>query len=156
METVCRHFIFLSPKDILPRITWIFALNWHNYFISVNLQYSIASCVSYPPSTKSLIWEVVNPRVPWSVLVKTLVGTGVETCTRSVITCETPAPCSKFKTCGAPVGGFVSSSGGSAHDADITHKINRCKQSQFVVSSFASPEYGYFLWLPASLSTGHD
>ena len=72
---------------------------------------------------------VVKPRVPWSFLIKTLVGTGVDTCAGFRPACEEPDPCTTIETCVAPVGGFWSASGDYATDADITCKINRSKQS---------------------------
>ena len=84
--------------------------------------------MSYPSSTKTLIWEVVKPRVIWSVPVKTLVGTGVETCTGFILACEAPSFCYSVETCGAPVDVLISASGGSAPDSDTTCKIKRCKK----------------------------
>ena len=95
----------------------------------VNFQYSTTSCVSYPSSTKTFIWAVAKPRVPWSVPVKTFVGDGVKNCTGFILTCESPSPCSTVGTCCARVGGLLSASGDSAHDAVITCKTNICKQS---------------------------
>ena len=95
----------------------------------VNFQYSTASYVSYLSSTKTLIWAMVKPRVPWSVPVKTLTSTGVETFTGSILAFESPSPFTMVETCGEPVGGFCSSYGDSSPDSDITCKINRCKKS---------------------------
>ena len=98
----------------------------------------------------------MNPRVPWSVPVKTLVGTGFETCTGFVLAREAPDPCSMVETCGASVGGLCSAADESAPDADINCKINRCKKSYVAVSYFASPEYGCLFGLPVAPSTGRD
>ena len=97
--------------------------------MSVNFQYSNASCVSYPSSTKTLIWAVVNPRVPCSVPVNALVVTGVENCTGFILACEAPAPCSTVESFCASVGGFWSSADENSPGADITYKINTHKQS---------------------------
>ena len=97
--------------------------------MSINLQYSTDYCVSYPPSTKTLIWSVVKPRVTCSVPINTLVENGVETCTGFALAFEAPAPCSTVETCGAPMDIFWSAYGESTPNADITCKINRCKQS---------------------------
>ena len=72
---------------------------------------------------------MLKPRVTCKVLVKIFVGTGVEPYTRFVIACEAYVPYSTVENYGAPVGGLVSASGSYAPDADITCKINRCKQS---------------------------
>ena len=88
--------------------------------MSVNFQYSTASCVSHTSSTKTLIWEVVNPRVTWSFPVNALVVTVVETFTRFVLTCEESSTCSTVQNYGAPVGGFVSASGVPTPYAYIT------------------------------------
>ena len=96
--------------------------------MNVNLQHSTESCVSYLYSTRTVIWAVVKPRVPWIVPIKKLVGTGVDICTGLRLACEAPAPCTTVETCGAPVVGLWSDSDDSTRDADITFKINRCKQ----------------------------
>ena len=72
--------------------------------MSVNFQYSTAYCVSYSSSTKTLMCEVLKPRVPWSVPVKTFVGTGVETFTKFILACEGPDPCNVIETFCLPVG----------------------------------------------------
>ena len=95
--------------------------------MDLNFQYSTDSCVSYPSSTKTLIWALVKSRATRSVPVKVLVGTGFETCTGFVVACEAPDPSYTVETCGAPVLGFCSADDGSAPDADITCKINICK-----------------------------
>ena len=51
------------------------------------------------------------------------------------------------------MGIFLYASGDSAPIAGITCKINRYKQSQFAVSSFAYPEYGCPFGLPVAPST---
>ena len=128
-DSACRKFILLYPKDTPPRLTVILVFNWHYSFMPINIQYSTSSCVSNPSSAKTLIRTVVKPRVPFSVHVKTLVGTGVDTCTVFVLTCEAPAPCFTVKTCGASVGISWSSADESAPDSDKTCKINKCKQN---------------------------
>ena len=148
------NLILLFTKDIPPRLSGILAFNWHYYFRSVHFEYSTASCVSYPSSTRTLIYAVVNPRVTSSVLVETLVITGVDTCSELLLACETPYPCTTVQTCGAYFGGLCYASGDSYPDADITCKLNRCKQSYFIVLSSASPGYGCIFRLPVSPSTG--
>ena len=81
------HFIFLSQKDIPTRLIWILHFDWQNYFISINLQHSTDSCVSYLYSTRTLPWSVMNPKVTWGVPVKTLFFPGVETCAGFIVSC---------------------------------------------------------------------
>ena len=59
---------------------------------------------------------------PPLISVKTLVGNGFETCTRFSLDFDTPDPCYTVETCGAPVGGLMSTCGGSATDDKITCK----------------------------------
>ena len=134
-----RHFILLSPKYIPPQLAGILDFNWNHYFISVNFQYSNTSCVLYPSSTRTLIWAVVDPRVPWSDPINKLFGMGVETCTAFQLACQSPAPCTTVENCGALVGWFWYASGDSESDADTTCKVKIRKKSYFAVSHFASP-----------------
>ena len=134
-----RHFIFISPKYIPLRLTGILDFNLQHSFISINFQYITAYCVSYLSSTRTLTWALVNPRVPLSVPLKTLVVTGVENFTGLRLSCESSAPFTTVETCSAHVGGFWSASGDYDSDSDITCKLNRCRKSSFAVSYFSSP-----------------
>ena len=123
-----RNFIFLCTKYIPLQLTGILDFSWNHYRILINIQYSIASYVSYPPSTRTITRTVVNPRVPCSVTVKTFVGTGVYTCTGFRLDCESTDPCTTVETCGAYVVILWFTSSDSAPDADITCKVNGYKK----------------------------
>ena len=114
-----RHFIFLSPTDIPPRISWIMAFNWHHSSNSVNFQNRTNFWMAYPLSTKTRTWLSVKPRIPWIVPLKIFTGTH----SAAIVTFTT------VDTYGASVGGFLYTPAESAPIADITCKINKCKQS---------------------------
>ena len=83
--------------------------------------------------------------MPWGVIVNTLVGTGVDTCSGFRLDFGSPLTCTTIETWGASAGGLWSASGDSAPDADITCKINMCKKSKFTVLSFFSSIMAVFL-----------
>ena len=96
---------------------------------------------------------MVNPRLPWGVLVNILVVTGVDTCAGFRSAFEAPAPYTTVETCGASMRRFWSASGDSAPDAGITYKVNICKQCWFAVSYFVSPWYVCLVGPPKGTST---
>ena len=120
---ISKRYTTAAHRDIGFQLTPL------SYLGKFPIQYRIFCVVSAP--TRKNPWAVVNPRVICSVLVKTLVGTGVGTCARFWTACEATYPCINVENCGAYVGGFCSASGDYAPDADTICKVNRYKQSQF-------------------------
>ena len=131
-----RHFILLSTKYIPPQLTGILAFKWHHLLISVNFQYRTDSWFSYPLSTKNWTWLLVKPRITWSVPVKILTGNYVVV----IVTCK------NVDSCGAFMGGFLYTLVESAPVADITCKINRCKQSYFFCIIFHVPGVWMYIY----------
>ena len=126
----CLKAIYISiSKRNTTAVHMNIGLQMTKALIFVDFQYSNVYCLSYLSLYMIWNWGVVKTRVTCSILVNTLVASGVETRSGFRIPCGVSAPYNTVETCGASVGGLWFASGGSAHDADISCKLNRCKQS---------------------------
>ena len=95
------------------------------------------------------------PRVPLCVPVKTLVGSGVDTCNGLVLACDTSSPCYKVENYCASVEGFWSTADEYSPDSDITCKITRYKKLVRRII-FCIPEHGCIFGLPVATPTSHN
>ena len=132
VKSVTHQVIFISPKDIPTWLTGLLDFNWQHSLIALKFQYITMSCVSYLSSASIWTCSVMKTRVSWSILVKIFFGN---------------------KSCGESVGGLCYASSDSDTGAYTTCKVNICKKSYFVLSPFASHEYGCLVRLPTAPST---